>query len=296
MRDLVAPTPGRILVAEDSGLLRAVVRSLLAPAGHTVLEAADGVQALAVLRSEPVDVVLCDVEMPRLDGYGVLAAIRDDPLLSAVPVVFLTGYTRSDAAAEGLGRGAYDYLRKPVDEVELRARVQAAVRTKRLTDELRERNAELERLSSTDALTGVANRRRMVAAMEGMVTGAVMVDIDHFKRVNDVHGHDAGDAVLAEVARRLGEVAPPGALVGRWGGEEFLVLTDEPAVVAAALHEAVRAAPVAWDDVTIALTASVGWAIDGDDPAHMLRLADEALYAAKAAGRDRVVGPAAAAA
>jgi two-component system, cell cycle response regulator len=300
---------GRIVVAEDSPLMSAVACRTLLDHGYDVHAATDGLEALALVREHRPDVVLCDVSMPGLDGYGVLEAIQADPEIAETPVVFLTSHTRSDQAAQGLRRGAHDYLRKPFDAVELIARMQSAVRTKRLQDELRERHEELRRLVSTDTLTGLANRRRAEEALTSAIAASdgpggaggasvAIVDVDHFKRVNDEHGHEAGDEVLKEVATRLRAVAGDRDVVARWGGEEFLLIC-EPGRCAGRLatfaHAAVRSAPfTVRGREPLAISASAGWSAwtgPADDIGALLRRADIALYAAKEGGRDRVAGP-----
>ena len=287
---------GCIVVAEDSTLLRAVACRTLVEHGYDVHDASDGMEALEKIREHQPDVVLCDLAMPRLDGYGVLEAIKADPAVADTPVVFLTSHTRSDQAAEGLRRGAYDYLRKPFDGVELIARMQAAVRTKRLQD-------ELQRLLSTDSLTGLANRRLAEQALTAAIAGAAagvsvaILDVDHFKSVNDEHGHEAGDDVLKEVGARLRSIAGTACTVARWGGEEFLIVCDRSAAadLARLAHEAVRSQPFALSNGgALRVTLSAGWSAwrgDDDDIGGLLRRADIALYAAKEGGRDRVVGP-----
>jgi diguanylate cyclase (GGDEF)-like protein len=285
---------GRIVVAEDSALLRAVACRTLVEHDYEVHPAVDGVEALALVRDHRPDVLLCDVTMPKLDGYGVLAALRADPAIADTPVVFLTSQTRSDQAAEGLRRGAYDYLRKPFDAVELIARMQAAVRTKRLQD-------ELQRLASSDMLTGLTNRRRGAEALETAVqrggASVALLDIDHFKSINDTHGHEAGDLVLVDVSARLRAITGPEEVVARWGGEEFLFIAgpgDRAGQLADLAHAAVRSEPVAVSGAVLAVTLSAGWSASSgpdDDIGALLRRADIALYAAKEGGRDRVVGP-----
>ena len=152
--------PGaRVLVADDSGLVRSMMRDHLMAAGYEVLEAQDGEEALARIRATVPDVVLLDRDMPRLDGLSVLDAMQADEATAAIPVVFVTGRATARELAEGLGRGAHDYVRKPVEAAELVARVRSALRTRRLRDELRERNLQLERMARTDVLTGMVSRR-----------------------------------------------------------------------------------------------------------------------------------------
>jgi two-component system, cell cycle response regulator len=298
-------TPIIVLLVEDSAAIRALVRRMLVAGGHTVVEAAGGAAALAACHEHQPDVVLLDVEMPEMSGWDVLAAIKADPDLSDVPVVFLTG--RSDTAdmVDGLRLGAHDYLRKPCEPAELLARVQAAARVKRLQDELRQRNEELDRVSRTDALTGLHNRRHVEEYLSRLVSLArrnaepiavLIIDIDHFKSVNDGHGHDAGDAVLREVAQRMVRCVRLEDMVGRWGGEEFLVVLPNTAAQGAAelaerLRKVVADEPCRLPDGgAMQVTISLGCAASVlDDAGTLVRSADAAMYEAKESGRNRVV-------
>ena len=302
--------PATILVAEDSLVVRVVVRRHLEAQGYAVLEAEDGQAALQRCRAEQPDVVLLDVEMPGLNGYQVLTALKADADLSLIPVVFLTGRTSTEDVVAGLALGAHDYLKKPFEPAELIARVSSAVRLKAVQDELRSRNAELDRISRTDALTGLHNRRHAeeelrrhagAAHRHGLPLSAVIVDIDHFKAVNDTYGHAGGDAVLREFAARLGALLRAEDVGARWGGEEFLlVLPFTDLEGAASMAERFRAAVadepfVVPTGAAIRVTASGGCASTtvGEDPEQLLRHADAALYDAKQSGRNRVaVAPA----
>ncbi len=232
---------GTILVADDSLVVRAVLRRQLEADGHHVIEATDGEEAIIACREHRPDVVLLDVEMPVLDGHATLARLKADEDLRDIPVVFLTGRVDTADVVTGLRLGAHDYLRKPFEANELMARVSAALRTKELQDELRARNAELDRVSRINSLTGLFNRRHLDEHLRREISGArrherlvgvMILDIDHFKQVNDQYGHPNGDVVLREVAQRLlGTLRTEDAL-GRWGGEEFIaVLTEFARVV-----------------------------------------------------------------
>ena len=294
---------GTILVADDSMVVRAVLRRQLETDGHTVVEAVNGAEAIDACREYRPDVILLDVEMPVLDGHATLERLKADPMLKDIPVVFLTGRVDTADVVNGLRLGAHDYLRKPFEANELMARVSAALRTKWLQDELRTRNAELDRVSRIDMLTNIYNRRHLDEHLRSVISaarrhdrtiGVLIVDIDHFKNVNDEHGHLAGDAVLREVAARLAQAMRTEDALGRWGGEEFLaVLTDTPPegvrVMAERLRQVIAAAPFTLDDGSqIRVTVSVGHASGTEDAEVLVHRADDALYVAKAEGRNRV--------
>jgi diguanylate cyclase (GGDEF)-like protein len=294
---------GTILVADDSMVVRAVLRRQLEADGHTVVEAVDGEAAIEACREYHPDVVLLDVEMPVLDGHATLERLKADPDLKDIPVVFLTGRVDTADVVTGLRLGAHDYLRKPFEANELVARVSAALRTKSLQDELKERNAELDRVSRIDMLTGIFNRRHLdehmrrvisAARRHGRIVGVLLIDIDHFKDVNDHYGHLAGDVVLKEVASRLQGAMRTEDALGRWGGEEFVaVLTDTPAeaigVLAERMRQVVASKPFVLDDGTrISVTVSIGHTNGADDVETMVHRADDALYVAKGAGRNQV--------
>jgi two-component system cell cycle response regulator len=294
-----------VLVADDSAVVRAVVRSQLADQGFDVIEAGDGQQALDAVRECRPHVVLLDVEMPVMDGLQVLQEIKGDPDVADIPVVFLTARDGTSDLVGALEMGAQDYLRKPFDPSELLARVRAAHRVKSLQDELRQRNADLDLVSRTDALTGLWNRRHLadqlpgagsLAQRHGVPLSAVMVDIDHFKRINDADGHSAGDRVLQEVAARLRTSVRAEDLLARWGGEEFLVVlplagAKGAASLAERIRETIAGQPIADGHRTVEITVSVGFAtlLEGEGMEAMVARADAALYEAKRAGRNRVM-------
>ena len=294
---------GTILVADDSMVVRAVLRRQLEADGHTVVEAVDGEDAITACREHRPDVVLLDVEMPVLDGHSTLERLKADPDLKDIPVVFLTGRVDTADVGTGLRLGAHDYLRKPFEANELMARVSAALRAKELQDELRRRNAELDRVSRIDMLTNIYNRRHLDehlrraisgARRHGRTVGVLLVDIDHFKDVNDQYGHLAGDAVLKEVAARLQGAMRTEDALGRWGGEEFIaVLTDTPGeaigVLAERMRQAIASTPFVLDDGTrIRVTVSIGHTAGTEDAEVLVHRSDDALYVAKEAGRNQV--------
>lgn len=291
-----APAPPLVLVADDDGVTRAMVGSWLARSGYEVVVARDGEEALRLARERRPDLLLVDVTMPAMDGYDVCRAVQADGG-TPPPVIFLTAHGKAAARVTGLDAGAVDYIVKPFDQAELIARVRAALRTKAVRDGLVEQAAR-------DGLTGLLNRRELdlraqeafaLARRHGRELSCLMLDIDHFKQVNDVHGHAAGDAVLREVARQLGAVCRAADVVARYGGEEFVVLLPEtPARAAVATADKLRSVLSARrfdaDGAGIPIRASIGVASLTKEMGtyeSLYAAADEALYRAKQLGRDR---------
>ena len=289
------------MVADDSLVVRAVVCDQLEEEGYEVVQAVDGESALAQSRLTRPDAILLDIEMPGLDGHLVLAELKADRDLSDIPVVFLTGLTSTDDMVAGLRAGAHDYLRKPFEPAELLARIGGAVRIKRLQDELRIRSDELDRLSRIDALTGLYNRRHIDEQLQKEGSAAhrhqqplaiVLLDIDHFKQVNDLEGHPAGDQVLREFARRLQTSIRIDDVLGRWGGEEFLIIAphtdvDDAIALCDRLRRSIAERPIDLGDHSLSLTVSIGCAVGLKPPAELVDHADAALYQSKADGRNR---------
>lgn len=292
------PDVPTVVVADDSTTVRSLVARLLTRAGFHVVEAVDGLDALAKIVLERPHLAVLDLEMPHCSGLEVLHRTRSEPELAGIPVIMLTASVDRTAAARALAAGAADYVRKPCDPAELVARV------RRVAD-IRTHLDDLDRRSSTDPLTGLPNRRGLepvLASLRGPVgseTAVIVVDLDHFKLVNDRMGHDAGDVVLRTVAGRLAGVAAP-MTVSRWGGEEFVVVgrcagRDGLVDVAERMRATVAATPITFEHrdelATVPVTVSVGGVLigpDGDVDRAFAR-ADAALYEAKAAGRNRVV-------
>jgi diguanylate cyclase (GGDEF)-like protein len=233
--------------------------------------------------------------MPLLDGHLTLAALKAHPETSHVPVVFLSDRGAGEDLVQALREGAHDYLRTPPEPAELLARVGAAHRMKQLQDELRRRAVELEEVSRTDHLTSLPNRRHVEEHLRSVLASSLrhhhaaavlVIDVDHFKQINDQRGHAAGDQVLVQVASTLAAAVRSEDILGRWGGEEFIVVAPHTAHRAAGvLAERLRAAV---EDAT-PVTVSIGGACTPEAAVRVLEVADRNLYAAKTAGRNAVV-------
>jgi len=285
-----------VLVIDDSPDLQALVRVRLAKEQVTVFSAIDADSGLAMARTCHPDLILLDVDMPDRDGFSVCAELKSHPETRDVPIIFLSGAASTSDKIRGLDLGAVDYIAKPFDAAEFRARVQASLRTRELM-------LLLSRKAMIDGLTGLWNRRYLDAQMlvelaasrrTGAPLACVMADVDHFKSINDRYGHGFGDDVLRSIAALLSEHCRPDDVVCRYGGEEFAILlpgtsSAEAAVVAERLREAVEQLECSYCDKPVKVTCSFGVAhLRKKVPPTILELADEALYSAKSSGRNCV--------
>ncbi|CAN5267973.1 diguanylate cyclase [soil metagenome] len=241
--------------------------------------------------------------------------VKNDASLPYIPIILVTARDSTEDKVEGLDAGADDYLTKPVNFPELEARVRSMLRIKRLQDQLDETNAELEemnqqlvKLSITDGLTELFNHRHIHellgeeferSARTGESIAVVMMDLDHFKAVNDTHGHPTGDVILHETAGMIRDTAREIDMPGRYGGEEFIAIlpeTDEQAAVnfAERVRSAIEEHEYRDGETLVRMTVSCGVAASAsggnvDTPQGLLKRADDALYAAKEGGRNRVI-------
>jgi two-component system, cell cycle response regulator len=307
----------RILVVDDHEDNIELLRARLEARGYEVEGASDGQAALdAVMRTCP-DLILLDVMMPKMDGIEVVRRLKaksEAKELPFIPVIMQTALDSTENKVEGLDAGADDYITKPINFAELEARVNSLLRIKALQvalaareTELSELNDKLRQISLTDGLTQIENRRSLELHLHEMWQHSVRLhepialiicDIDKFKAVNDNYGHQAGDAVLKEFAQLLKSEAREIDRVGRYGGEEFLLILsgtvlDAAVTFAERLREKVEGHTFTYDGGTLRRTMSCGVAASPHpkvkDQEALLRAADDALYVAKETGRNRVV-------
>jgi len=280
----------KILIVDDNAAIRDVIKMHLIMAGHEVIEAENGRHGIEMAIEHRPDLVILDVMMPEMDGMEACSQIRTDPACAAVYVIMLSARGETSDKVDGLNTGADAYLTKPFEPDELIAQVNAGLRT-----------AEDRRQAMYDLLTGLFNRRAFDDLMHrelslrdrhGHDLSLVMIDLDHFKAVNDTYGHHAGDAVLRDLADILREVCRPSDLPCRWGGEEFACLLPQTDLEnAAKVAERLRAAIEAHDFPEVGkVTASLGISQAGldENEERFCKRADEALYKAKEGGRNRV--------
>src|SRR5687767_410520 len=305
---------GRILVVDDHQDNVELLRARLESWGYAVDTARDGQEALDSVAASAPDLILLDVMMPSVDGNEVARRIKQNPALPFIPIIMQTALDSTESKVEGLEAGADDYITKPIEFAELKARVRSMLRIKRLQEELEERerqlleaNEKLRHMSRTDGLTGLDNRRYLEQQLDMMYAhserlneplSCVICDLDRFKTVNDTHGHHAGDAVLRQFAAILKHEAREIDRVGRYGGEEFVILLpgtvlDAAVTFAERVRKQIEDHTFTFDGGTLRRTASFGVAAwphprittcEG-----IMRRADDALYVAKETGRNRVV-------
>ncbi|MES2888822.1 MAG: diguanylate cyclase [Pseudomonadota bacterium] len=291
----------KILVADDERVSRMALTGALENWGYEVTCVEDGTAAWAALQAEGApSLAIIDWMMPGMDGVDVCRKARAELLAPYVYFIMLTSKRETAFIVQAMDAGADDFITKPFELEELKVRVRAGRRIVAL-------HQELERRAVMDALTGIWNRGAIMEGLDRELSrrrrsktsvAVVMLDVDHFKRVNDTHGHPAGDQVLCEVSRRIASGLRPYDVFGRYGGEEFLIVLPqcqaEPALeVAQRLRLNVGTQPITGPFGSLDITVSVGVALiegDSDELAQsLLERADAALYRAKGEGRNRVV-------
>jgi diguanylate cyclase (GGDEF)-like protein len=290
----------KVLIADDDALSLLYLQDALQDWGYEVQTTTDGKSACEILqRPDAPMLAVIDWMMPGMDGIDVCRRIRETVKDRYIYLIMLTSRSETEFVVEAMNAGADDFIGKPFNAEELQVRIRAGRRISELEQQLR--------LKAThDALTGIYNRGAVIEILEKELVrhgrdsrplSIMFVDLDHFKRTNDEYGHLAGDAVLREVSRRVGSVLRPYDSLGRYGGEELLVVLpacdrDGAAEVAERVRAVVADQPVATEFGAIASSLSIGVAMGGDGIAlssnTLIQLADDAVYRAKQNGRNRV--------
>jgi two-component system, cell cycle response regulator len=289
-----------VLIVDDHPDNVEVLQARLEALGYRTLCAPDGETALKMVAESPPDLILLDVMMPRMDGNEVARRIKADKSLPYIPIIMQTALDSTQSKVVGLDSGADDYVTKPINYAELQARMAAALRIKALQD-------RVAQMAITDALTGLYNRRHLDERLDEMFEhsarlheplAVVMFDIDHFKKVNDTYGHQVGDVVLTQFAQLLKHVARDIDRLGRYGGEEFMVLLpgtvlDAGVTFAKRARQEVETHQFEYEGGVLKCTISAGVAAFPHPRIHtrqqLVKFADDALYVAKTTGRNRVI-------
>ncbi len=298
----------RVLLVDDEPVQRMLVGRMLSRAHYDVVTAEDGEQALERVARGDISLLITDWEMPRMDGLSLCRALRSRGLEHYVYAIVVTSRDAVENVVTGLQAGADDYLVKPVMEPELLARLNTGKRLIEMERSLRIANAENLRLSITDALTGVFNRRYLMDQLQRELERAqryqhplslMLCDVDHFKRINDTYGHQAGDDVLVSFAQALRRSLRETDWIARYGGEEFVVVLPETGIeharmVAERCRIDMATHPHQAAGTDIAVTASfgvTGWQPDMSADVVLDKLiaaADAGVYASKSGGRNQV--------
>lgn len=304
---MTATAKTKILIADDSLLSRRVLEAFLAKRDYTVVSASEGKEALRLLSQDDAPrLAILDWMMPGMEGPQICRKLReqsgDKPYIY---ILLLTSRTEKADLLKGLESGADDYIAKPFDPPELHARLRVGHRILELQDKLLAASDELRFRATHDTLTGIANRAAILESLrrehsrqqrEGGSFGIIMIDIDHFKNVNDTYGHLCGDAVLQETAKRMQTSLRPYDSVGRYGGEEFLIVVPRSDLqsslgVAERIRKSIAEKPIPSPGGDIQITVSLGIAATSGsnrfETQQLLQMADDALYRAKQNGRNR---------
>lgn len=289
----------KILIVDDNYRNIKLLSEILLDEDFEVYSAEDGVGILELVREIKPDAILLDIMMPKIDGFDVCKLLKSNHDVKDIPVIMVTAKTESVDIKEALGLGAFDYIKKPIDEIEVIARVKSALRYKVNQD-------RLLHLAMKDSLTGVYNHALLIELLNKELLrqkenrsniAFVMLDVDYFKKVNDIYGHLSGDLILKGLSDLLLESVGPSDIVGRYGGEEFgLVLSDTNSHDAFSLSDRIRKKVEAFDfhieNQNINITVSMGVLLktpeDSISVNEMIQKADQSLYKAKEGGRNKV--------
>ena len=295
----------RILVIDDDHDILNIVLIHLAQADYEAKGVDSGEKAPQLMETWEPHLVLLDINMPGMDGFETLEFLRQK--ISYVSVIFVSGNNSPQDVVKGLNAGADDYVTKPFDTDELLARIRTQLRIKKLNDELREANSKLKQLADTDDLTGLYNMRSLYTKLNHEIerarrfhrcVGAIMMDMDHFKSINDNYDHIFGSFVLTEVGRIIQKNIRSIDMAARYGGDEFLILLteiklDDMRRFCQRLQKSIRKYVFKKDNASVQITSSIGFTLydskmhKEDVDAHQLvKKADKALYEAKNSGRN----------
>ena len=288
----------KILVVDDNKLNILLLKQILSDEDYEVHVLTSGAHVLEKSLEIKPDAILLDIMMPEIDGFEVCSMLKEEPITKNIPVIMVTAKTQGEDLKKAFNLGAFDYVKKPIDEVEVISRLRSALKY----------NAQqkvLETMAMTDGLTGLYNHKLILdlfdkeykkAKRNNQAIAFLMLDIDHFKKVNDTYGHKTGDEVLQRLADILRKNSRNSDLLGRYGGEEFCIILpnikiEESQFVCERIRKAVEESKITFKDQTINITISIGNCFNHPMSTYseedVIIRADEALYKAKNNGRNR---------
>lgn len=295
-----------ILAVDDNSVNRILIEKILRKEGYQAKILAHSQEVLPYMEQINPDLILLDLMMPNINGLELCQQIKLNPHFQDIPVIFITASDEKQDLLKAFDLGAVDYITKPFHNRELLARIKTHLELKFTRDELKKALVELEKLATTDELTGISNRRNFITLAEREFNLAkrqkryfalLILDIDYFKKINDSHGHIAGDFVIKSVAQQCVLSIRQEDLCARWGGEEFIIFLSESMLedgiaVARRLRQDIEELSVAFDSEKINVTVSIGVAVYNPEDKNVNQTiirGDMALYQAKNNGRNRVV-------
>ena len=301
-----------ILIVDDTPANVDILKVILSREGYNVSMAPNGEVALNVIPRSMPDLILMDVMMPGLNGFEVCEKLKVDEATKEIPVIFVTAKSETEDIVKAFDVGGVDYITKPYQYREILSRIKTHLQNQTLlknnlllVEQLLKVNVELDKASRTDSLTGLSNRRDANEKIgQEMVRSArneksfslVLGDIDHFKKINDTYGHEAGDFVLTKVSRLMVDAVRRQDLVSRWGGEEFLIVLPETelaggAILAENIRQKIESEKFVYNEQTMNVKISFGVCSSGSELSmdELIKKADDNLYRAKEAGRNKVV-------
>lgn len=303
-----------ILIVEDSITTRTHLKKILSESKicNTIIEATNGIDAIQCIRKEKIDLIICDIMMPQMDGFRLLMILQEHPELRDIPVILLSSLNEISKKVKGLDIGAWDFITKPFEPMELIARSKAMLRIKSLQDNLKSRMDELEQLSIIDPLTGLYNKQHLFEYVEKKITncnrneeqlGCIILDIDNFKEINDRYGHIPADNILKEIGHLFNHMLRGCDFAARYGGDEFVIILqiktqDSLPVVSERIrsilenHDFTKLSKELNDvKITVSLGSAVFPARGINSVEDLIVTADKRLYKAKAEGRNCSINP-----
>jgi diguanylate cyclase (GGDEF)-like protein len=300
-KDLKKEEQPLVLIVDDVPKNLQVLGTILSKENYRIAAANNGEQAIAIANDALPDLILLDIMMPGLNGYEICTKLKSISKTKEIPVVFLTAKIETEDVTKGFKAGAVDYVTKPFNSFELLARVKTHVELKTSRDLLKEQNELLQKLSITDRMTGLYNHQYIIDSLSKRIAeskrykqplSVAMIDIDFFKKINDGHGHAFGDHVLIKISSIIEDIIRKTDMVGRYGGEEFLIIfTNTDLKNALKVTERIRESieKQKWDKPKLKITVSGGIdQLKDEDASEIIIKTDNLLYKAKENGRNRI--------